>query len=164
MKNYILIMGCLFITCCGMQNRGINLKYNTNMKEDGYQPLSDFKNDTISYIKDNFIKHKSNYIGKEIKNLLNDLELPIKIYYLGIDPNVEQYYYITFQFYNDSEVDDKVRNKVDPLILNIFLENPVKTTIPLSIYKKANKNWTKDASEFWETQKIKDIEMVNHKF
>lgn len=34
--------------------------------------------DTLNYIKENFIKNKEKYIGKELGTLLSDLKIPIK--------------------------------------------------------------------------------------
>ena len=93
-----------------------------------YQKLNTFKgttNDTLAYMRTSIIDRKSKYIGKELKVLLNDLELPINYYLIGssnlkgISPS------LTLYFYPKNVVNIKRHNKIDPVIFTIVWETPL---------------------------------------
>ena len=132
-----------------------------------YQKLSTFKgttNDTLAYMRTSIIDRKSKYIGKELKVLLNDLELPINYYLIGssnlkgISPS------LTLYFYPKNVVNIKRHNKIDPVIFTIVWETPLPKDVVLPMKIKNQNIWTTEEQEYYGKQKVKDIVLTNYNF
>lgn len=163
MKLNILTSFSIILLCCCSVLKQPKENY-INKLQAHYKPLKTYNKDTISYVKENFVLNKKNYIGKEINELLKDLEIPIITYKLGPDPNMKDYFYISLQFFNDKVVNGKISNKIDPLIMPIVLEQPIEITVPLGLFRKNQQKWTSEETVYWGKQKIKDIGIVDFKF
>lgn len=138
-----------------------------NISNSKYEALQSFKNDSLLYLKTNFILNKTNYLNKNISYLLNDLELPVNKYIPGIDGVPPNLYYsvISIQFTNDLMVNESMeKRKQSPLILIIYFEKPISTERMNEIRSITKGNWGKDAIEIFGKEKIKDIEMVTKGF
>ncbi|GEM_PF-4962245 len=160
MKNFILILSFLFFGC-GSVSKNILSNSKTIIKNE-YMPLSQFKGDTIAYIKKNFIENKDKYLGEKMKVLLNELELPILKYNVGITENLKEVYCISFIFSTDSEIDKKINSGTIPSIINVFIDQPVEISKPLSLLKESKQQWKEKEILFWGSQKIKDIGIIDN--
>lgn len=155
-----LLLGCKSVTTTD----GIP-KETTSIPK--YRKLSTFKgttNDTLNYIRTSIIDRKNQYIGKELKFLLNDLELPINNYLIGsshirgISPD------IGLQFYPSNIVNLKIEKRIDPVILNIVWETPLPKDEVLPILSKSKGIWTNEEKEYYGKQVIKDVVLTDYKF
>lgn len=160
MKNHILLSLFILLLSCSNIKKSKNNSENINFAA----TQENYKCDTVAYIKENFIQNKEKYIGKNIGILLNDLELPILKYNLGLDENLKDFYFISFRFFNDITIENRKEKKKDPLIINIFLDKPVDINFPLSLSRKNKQQWMQDEADFWDKQKIKDIGIVDYGF
>ncbi|MBD0726714.1 hypothetical protein B6A10_16205 [Flavobacterium sp. L1I52] len=165
MKKYIPILLLLLLSCKSITTTKSVSKETTTVPK--YQKLNTFKNttnDTLAYVRTSIINRKSEYIGKELNVLLNDLELPIKRYLIGsshtrgISPD------ITFEFYPDNVINLKEKNRIDPVILNIVWKTPLPKDIVLPMKIKNKNLWTNEEQEYYGKQIIKDIVLTNYKF
>ena len=159
----MLLLGCKSVKTIPTDSVSINT---TTVPK--YQKLSSFKgttNDTLAYMRTSIIDRKSEYIGKELNILLNDLELPINYYLIGssnlrgISPS------LTLYFYPKNVVDIKRHNRIDPVIFTIVWETPLPNKEELFTMKFKNKNiWTNEEQEYYGKQKVKDIVLTNYNF
>lgn len=53
-----------------------------------FKPLSEFRGDTLAYLKYNFVENKDQYVGKSFKNIVADLAIPISGFDIILDPGV----------------------------------------------------------------------------
>ena len=166
MKIYIplllmLLLGCKSVTTT---TNGISKETNTIPK---YRKLKTFKgttNDTLAYMRTSIIDRKSEYIGKELKVLLNDLELPINNYTTagsnlrGISPR------LSLKFYPKNVEELKRQARIDPVILNIVWETPLPLDITDPMMFKNQGIWTNEEQEYYGKQIVKDIVLTNYNF
>ncbi len=157
----------LLLGCKSVQTTPTDSVSNNTITESKYRKLNTFKgatNDTLAYMRTSIIDRKSEYIGKELKFLLNDLELPINNYLIGsshlrgISPD------IGLQFYPKNVVNLKIEKRIDPVILNIVWETPLPKDVVLPILLKNKGIWTNEAQEYYGKQIIKDIVLTDYKF
>ena len=165
MKIYIPILLMLLLGCKSVTTSNGISKETTTVSR--YQKLNTYKgttNDTLAYVRTSIIDRKSEYIGKELNILLNDLELPINNYLIGssnlrgISPD------IGLQFYPKNVVNLKIEKRIDPVILNIVWETPLPKDVVLPILLKSKGIWTNEAQEYYGKQIIKDIVLTDYKF
>jgi hypothetical protein len=89
MKKLLLIfMAMLFIS-------GLVINRDTTYVKAGdfqipYKPLGEYRGDTLNYLVDNFVKHQQYYKNKELKILLDKLELPVGYYSAVGGGNIEK--------------------------------------------------------------------------
>ncbi len=158
----------LLLGCKSVQMTPTDSVSNNTSSVPKYQKLSTFKgttNDTLAYVRTSIINRKSEYIGKELNILLNDLELPINYYLIGssnlkgISPS------LTLYFYPKNVVNIKRHNKIDPVIFTIVWETPLSNKEELFTMKFKNQNiWTTEEQEYYGKQKVKDIVLTNYNF
>ena len=163
---FVLSLFCLIACNCSNKTKSSTQKA-INIPNSKYKALQLFKNDSVLYFKTNFILNKTNYLNKNINYLLDDLELPVNLYYPGIDGVPPNLYYSTIylQFTNDLIVKESLeKRKQSPLILIIYFENPISTERMKKIRSITKGNWGKDAIEIFGKEKIKDIEMITKGF
>ena len=157
----------LLLGCKNVKTTSTNSVSNNTTTVPKYQKLNTFKgttNDTLAYVRTSIIDRKSEYIGKELNVLLNDLELPINNYLIGtsnlrgISPSS------TFYFYPRNVVDIKRYNRIDPVILTIVWETSLPLDIVLPMKIKNQNIWTDEEQEYYGKQIIKDIVLTDYKF
>ena len=167
MKTYIIpLILLLLIGCKSITPTTDKVSKETTIVAK-YQKLNTFKgttNDTLAYMRTSIIDRKSEYIGKELNVLLNDLELPIKRYLIGTSRKVGISHGITFEFYPNNVVNLKINSKIDPVILNIYWETPLSTDIIFPMKIKNQNIWTNEEKEYYGKQIIKDIGLTDYKF
>jgi hypothetical protein len=167
MKIYIPILLMLLLGCKSVKTTTTNSISEETTTVPKYQKLNTFKgttNDTLAYVRTSIINRKSKYIGKELKVLLNDLELPINNYTIGgsnlrgISPS------LSLEFYPNNVLELKRQARIDPVILVIIWETPLSKDDILPILLKSKGVWTNDEQEYYGKQKVKDIGLVDYKF
>jgi hypothetical protein len=167
MKIYIPILLMLLLGCKSVQMTPTDSVSNNTSSVPKYRKLNTFKgttNDTLAYVRTSIINRKSEYIGKELNILLNDLELPINNYLIGssnlrgISPD------ISFKFYPKNVVELKRQNRIDPVILTIVWETPLPKDVVLPMKIKNQNIWTTEEQEYYGKQKVKDIVLTNYNF
>ena len=145
------------VVACQTQKKAIS-----DNKE--YVPYAKFKNDTLNYLKANFEENKNFYIGKPVKTILDDLEIPVLtsrrsgsmkdrniselslifISWVELDKRTEHDLYIYFQeSIPFSELDVLIKDKREKY------DDPV-----------ARMAWTELDAEFYGSRIIKDIQVV----
>ena len=132
-----------------------------------YQKLNTFKgttNDTLAYMRTSIIDRKSKYIGKELNILLNDLELPIHSYLIGLSNLRGISPGISLKFYPKNVVELKRQARIDPVILNIVWETPLPLDIVNPMLIKSKGVWTNEEQEYYGKQIVKDIVLTNYNF
>lgn len=169
MKNsVIIIISFLALTACNCLNKKTQTKNDQLIKKEEkiyYLPLSSFKQDTLEYIKQNFLQNKTQFTGEEFSFFLEYLEVPIKRFgsYIGYPPS-SNYSFVSIQFYKYEERENLIKKKKNPMNLIIYFETPIPPERMDSIRKITNNNWTNDAAAFFSKQKIKNIQMVDYGF
>ncbi|NRS87716.1 uncharacterized protein YceK [Flavobacterium sp. 7E] len=157
----LLLLGCKSVTTA---TKGVPKETTSPLK---YRKINTFKgttNDTLAYVRTSIIDRKSEYIGKNLNVLLNDLELPINNYLIGssqirgISPD------IALQFYPKNVLELKRQATIDPVILNIVWETPLPKDEVLPILLKSKGVWTNEEKEYYGKQKVKDILLTNYGF
>ncbi len=157
----------LLLGCKSVQMTPTDSVSNNTTTVPKYQKLNTFKgttNDTLAYVRTSIIDRKSEYIGKELKVLLSDLELPINNYTIGgsnlrgISPS------LSLNFYPENVVELKRQAKIDPVILVIVWEIPLPKDVVLPMALKSKWVWTNEEQEYYGKQKVKDIGLVDYKF
>ncbi len=158
----MLLLGCKSVKT--IQTDSVS---NNTTTESKYRKLNTFKgttNDTLAYMRTSIIDRKSEYIGKELKVLLNDLELPINNYTIGssnlrgISPS------LSLKFYPKNVLELKRQAKIDPVILVIVWEIPLPKDVVLPMALKSKWVWTNEAQEYYGKQIVKDIVLTNYNF
>jgi hypothetical protein len=166
MKTYIPIILMLILGCKSIKTTNDNVQ-NSNNYIPKYQKLSTFKgnaNDTLTYVRTSIIGRKNKYIGKELNVLLNDLELPVRTYLIGLSNKKGLSPSLTLEFYPRNVMEIKRQNKIDPVILVIEWEKPLPLSIADSLMVKNKAIWTKEEKEYFGKQKVKDIVLTDYKF
>lgn len=166
MKNYIIIsLFFTFFSCSSSKKINNSLVKGTFNNNKSYIPLKEYSGDTISFVKHNFIVKKDNYIGKEFSLFLKYFNVPIERYYSSIEyPPFSFYSNISIQIYNDVTVENKIKNKINPIILTITWETPIQTAEMDKLRLITRNNWTSEAASFFSKQKVKNIEIVDYGF
>ena len=157
----------LLLGCKSIKTTPTDSSSNNTTTEPKYQKLNTFKgttNDTLAYVRTSIINRKSKYIGKELKVLLNDLELPINNYTTagsnlrGISPR------LSLKFYPKNVEELKRQARIDPVILVIVWETPLPLDIIDPMMFKSQGKWTNEEQEYYGKQKVKDIGLTDYKF
>ena len=157
----------LLLGCKNVKTTSTNSVSNNTTTVPKYQKLNTFKgttNDTLAYVRTSIIDRKSEYIGKELKVLLNDLELPINNYLIGLSNLRGISTDIRFKFYPKNVVELKKQAKIDPVILVIIWETPLPLDIVDPMVLKSKGVWTNEEQEYYSKQKVKDIGLVDYGF
>jgi hypothetical protein len=126
-----------------------------------YKPLSSFKGDTIRFLQKSILDRKAYYIGKALNVFLSDLNIPIvnhtttKIFSNRfITPG------IGLQFYSYKEQSRRIKNKIDPIDIEITWVKPMSKAKCDSVLKKDNyARWATNAKEFYGKQIIGDLNL-----
>lgn len=156
MKNTILIFS-LFV-CIGLfsaqkpaNNRHVSLK--------------ECNNDTLLYIRTNFLQNKQNYIGLPMDSLFQDLEVPILIFgplfeYTGGDSDMIG---MTIGYMRGTKRKNYEKQKKSYYEINIYFKQPHSER--LSTWREFNKNkgvyWTEDFRNFFKDFIIEDFSIFD---
>ncbi len=128
-------------------------------------PLSKYERDTVKYVNENFLNNRKFYIDKEMSYFLDNLEIPIYKFTssIGYPPN-SVYSHISIKFYNDVTIANKIKNKNEPIVMVISFNPPLQPNVIEPIMREAKGQWTKEVQQFFEKQKVKNIEIVDYGF
>lgn len=157
MKPTLIILSVLLLGC----NTYRNATLKSPTRSVGYLSIKELKGDTLSYLNKNFIDNKSNYIGKELNVLLNDLELKIEDCYPSIVPNNR---YITpelsLSFETITSAYLKEKNGKKTCRLHIVFEKPMQSDTVHQFMRETNYyGWTDSHKRFFGNQIIKDVRL-----
>lgn len=161
----LLIIICVTIITCNCCNKKID-KETTDINIENYQPLASFKTDSLLYIQRNFIGEQSEFAGKTINTFLDKLEISPKKFLVAIGGSpYSTYIAVSLKFFNDFEIEMKVRKKSNPLIMNIYFEKPVYTDKLIGLLNKTKSVWDEKLfREYLGYEKIKKIALVDYGF
>jgi hypothetical protein len=127
-----------------------------------------FQGDTLQYVKKCILEKQSQYIGKPLNVLLNDLELPVRSFLNGgISAQEKSGEFTTIAFYDIqattsllADVRGNRMRREDAKKL-VFLTIRWKEALPQDIVENLQKNnsgnWTPVVQEYFGKQVIKDI-------
>ncbi|MET4083434.1 hypothetical protein ABIB40_003405 [Pedobacter sp. UYP30] len=124
-------------------------------------PLKNFKQDTLEYLKENFVINKQSYINKPFKVLLDSLKLPIFKYYNGVpsyDSRTDDVPAIYLNIFSD--VPEKMKNGTNPGILLISFNRLIPADSAYGLIKVTHLKWKRDAVKFYQNRLVKNIQMA----
>lgn len=151
------------LTSCNCLNN--TKKQKMSLQDFKYVTLSKYEKDTVKYIKENFIRNRILYIEKDMSYFLSNLEIPIYKFTSSIDyPPNSVYSHISIKFYNDVTIENKVKNKIEPIVMVISFNPPLQPNVIEPIMREAKGKWTKEVQQFFGKQKIKNIVIVDYGF
>lgn len=152
-------MGCG--SCSGKKN--VNQTFENLVpkfdKKSGYKNLKGFKNDSLGYLRENFIANKQYYTKKKLGVLLNNLELPIENYYVSLsnDPTLSDGIMIVF---DDKKAFLSNKKMGKYVLLNISWETLLDEKIVFDLVRSSKTKWTNEVNDFYKDKVVKDINMV----
>ncbi len=116
----------------------------------------------MQYTNQNFIGDSSEFVGKSLDIFLNKLEIIPKIFLVSIGGSpYTTYVAVSIQFFNDFEVDKRIKNKDNPMIMVIYFQTPVDSDKMGELLKKTKNKWDEKLfREYLGREKIKKIMFV----
>ncbi len=118
-----------------------------------YKPFKEFNNDTIAYLYNDFEKRSECYRGKSIKNVMQDLELPILNY--GWRAHGDTLAIISLHVLN---INEGSANPLKDYYIFITVEPSLsmdKVTELNKIYP--NENWTQEHCQLFQNLQVNSI-------
>jgi hypothetical protein len=162
MRKYIFIVLVITLSSCGIFQ-------NSNSKGDQakYISLAKTGNDTTLYVMHNFINGKAKYIGKPLKELLKDLEIPIVSYRLDVPVQNEfkgpwTYGSIKLSPYTIKEASKRFDANEKPVSILISWPERLLDAPLDSVYDMTKGKWTEASINFFQNTIIGDIRTVNY--
>jgi len=122
--------------------------------------LKTFNYDTVKYLNENLLKNKQSFMGKELSVLINNLEIPVKNYFIGEKfDQPKSVPEITLIFTEiEKLLKDKQREKHK--LVTIVWQQPIVKDSTFQLLKATKGVWSKEAYEFYKRRLIKDIIMA----
>ena len=133
-----------------------------------YKTLKQCNNDTLAYVIYNFEENQSRYIGKTMKFLLKEMDIPLMARAFGVMPTSDSagpteswnkikgiwFYYLPF--YIMDQYDMKKRFY---LVVHIYFKLPpyLNSFEEFSCLKKRNRTWNSDHYHFFKDYEISEI-------
>lgn len=123
-----------------------------------YKPLSTFGTDTTAFIFYNFMDRKDCYIGKTLKEVTKDLEIPIK-HYVRIEPERGAFFSAIYIYIYDRVTASRLRDSdEDYNAIRIYWETPINILHP--DYKRLiGVKWDEGGYDYLKDMKIKELEV-----
>lgn len=134
-----------------------------------YMPLSEFKGDTLEYLKINFIDNKGKYLGKDLNHLLRDCEIPVKSYLVEYDENNYNYIYsIDLSFYSHKSTMSKIGYHLKTQrIIVVWKPALPSDSVQFLIHhgfglikSELDFDWTKNTLKYFGNKKINDLILI----
>jgi hypothetical protein len=161
----LLFLGCIPASEENKSNNSIKPQQDTVKTEAIVQikSLEKFENDTLAYLRENFVANKVQFIGQPFKVLLAKLDLPVVTYAPAFAdyPNLDKIIGIHFKFETDATWLGKINSKRIPNALYISFKHPLNNEEVIKIMKKDNRFWGKEAADFYGNVIINDIKLIN---
>ncbi|MFV0329096.1 MAG: hypothetical protein ACK5KL_04580 [Dysgonomonas sp.] len=126
-----------------------------------YKPLSAFGTDTTAFIIYNFMDRADYYKGKTTKEVVEDLQIPIKHYVENISARGTMFIGLHMYIYNEERVNYLRDHEKDYNSIGIRWENDIRIDDPE--YIKFEKNWPSWYSggyDYVKDMKIKEVYVV----
>jgi hypothetical protein len=155
LKTLTLTLVALLFIACSYKKHASSVN---SLKTGKYTKLKHFEGDTLQYVTRNFVNRKDKYIGKKLKELLKDVEIPIlsfvygsSIRGLGKIPSLILY------FYPDSEISRKrdQYEKPSSIIIKWRVGLPADKVVKLG--RKNKGKWDPEAMDYYGEQIIGDV-------
>ena len=145
MKNVILIFAFILAT------------FSLSAKK--YKPLSAFKKDTTAFIIYNFMENANYYSGKTLKEVVNDLQIPVQDFAYSWNPGKgNKMEGIHIYIYSESKV-NKLRDQgMDHNIILIKWENDAGEVS--DIRRKLGIQWNQQVYDYFQDFKIKSVQVI----
>ncbi len=139
------------------------LRQSTHQNDNKIKPITALQNDTLTYIKINFIERKMAYIGKPLNTLFKDLKIPIKSYMLGTNmKKSNEIPDMSFSFINREELTTKIIDNQEPLIIHISFQTPLSREFTTVLGQKTDWKWTKEVEKYYGKQIIKNLLLTDY--
>lgn len=124
--------------------------------------LEKFENDTLAYLRENFVASKAHFIGQPLRVLGFNLDLPVVKYVPAYAeyPNLDKIIGMHFKFENDATWLNKINSKRIPNALYIRFKHSLSNEGVLKIKKKDNEIWGEEAANFYGDAIIDDIKLI----
>ena len=155
MKRLIFIILAIVSTGGAFSQTGIKLSGNQDNK---YLALKEFKGDTLKYVQHNFIDNKQKYIGKDLNNLLKDVEIPIKSYipgYSELYPNIVPN--LILQFHTSKQADEMANSTTKPVDIIIIYSPPLPGDSVAVLLTKSRGEWLDAERRYFGKKIIGDV-------
>ena len=136
----------------------LNITGSSNLK-DNYQTSQQTVQDTVKYLKDNFVNKKVKFQHRELKYLLAKLKLNIKSYdFVWSQKKVGEVKGIFIYFEEEALIKAKREKQIRVKKLYITFEKPISLYTDVSdLYNKSNGGWLPAEAAFYGKQLVKDI-------
>lgn len=167
--NYYLVI--LLLSCCSISCINDRTKTISNVEagdidtvKQVYKPFKSFDNDTMKYLKENFVDHKSYYLNKPLSVLIKQLEIRID-HAVPSSPKFEaksknvNFISLNFRKMGDKPNVDYYRKKGG--VINIEFEQSFSYDSVLNILKNEPLTWSKGINAFFANRTVKNIETIN---
>jgi hypothetical protein len=154
-----ILVASLFIACSSKRyaSRG------TSLKTGKYIRLKRFEGDTLQYVTRNFVNRKDKYIGKKLKELLKDVELPIRCYLFSTSVREPgKILSLSLFLYSRSEVSRRIDQGISPSSIIIKWNTPLPEKRVFELVRKNKGEWTAEAVDYYGEQVIGDVITENY--
>ncbi len=117
------------------------------------------KNDTLKYLRDNFIAHKEKYQHKELNVLLAEMHLVVKSYNLiGGSKPAAPFVCVILQFEDPVAISHKIEDKKAHITsLCIYFQDEIPWKKGMSLYVKTYGAWTEPEKNYYGKMIVKDV-------
>jgi hypothetical protein len=155
-KTLTLISIAVLFFACSSKRHASSVN---SMKTGKYTKLKHFDGDTLQYVTRNFVNRKDKYIGKKLKELLKDVELPILYYNFGSSfRGSKKIPYLSLFFFSKTEVWKKMDEPISTSNIIIEWSNGGLPEDQVFNLGRRNKgNWDLEAIDYYGDQIIADI-------
>ena len=158
MKKILFLAVCFYTFLSCSQSKRIKVEKNTINPS-----LESLGNDSLKYVKLNFIDKKDKYIGQPFNVLLRDLQIEIKSYLIGVNMKKRnEAPDASFSFLDDETLTTKIINNEQPLLIHVRWERPLSMEFAVELARKTNRKWTKEVEKYYGKQIIKDLLLTDY--
>lgn len=124
-------------------------------------PLKNFKQDTLEYLRENFVLNKQTYVNKPFKVLLDSLNLPIFKFYnviASVDSPTQDSPGVIIDVY--PEKFDNNKKPIYPTNLMILFKKSIPLDSTLGLIKITHLKWNKDAINFFQDRLVEKVQFA----
>lgn len=153
-----IILTLSFLASCG------GLKKSSGTLPGGNIPPKAFTGDTLSYVQTSIIDKKDVFIGRQLKVLLDSLEIPVKSYLISITHKKIISPGLTLSFYNKSESSQKHHKGEKFVKIHIDWMNPVPKDSVNVLFDKSKGEWLEAERNYYGRQRIRDVQLFKYNY
>lgn len=165
MKIKLLVLTAVLLMGCGhcLNRKNLPKTKNSVYKFDKnyfYKNLRYFGNDTLSYLRENFVNNKDYYLQKKLKVLLKDLELPVQNHLVSLSGNNTSFSDGITLILTDEKTFYSNKKKGKYILLNISWDSFVDSKSALELLDSNKMRWNDKVKDFYINRIVKDVNMV----